>query len=469
MGSCYRSFVLVALYFHLVAIIGEPLPTSALNSASTGSKDEAQADDISLSQASPTTPQAHGTITAKPSGLYSRSDVEKQAPLKSYGLEDCKRDQGCDLECFKRTGKQCGSGQFVVPLDVANNASPRDDATLEKQLEEQCVLWDDTCSGNKTEAERAFFHVDGPRNYLAKGNNTCFHEDKGCSSGLKDKIPKLKDYMRSELCQFTLNNRHSGLAAAGGLNLYDRTCCNKCAVLGNYVQVYYWPELDADTSCLSIIGDTVLPVDYGATTDGTNTYWGCATGKILTHTSTSVWHSDHTTFMKGSYHSTTWGVGERIRSSYEYVPDTTSTSEEYFHTLTTFTSMETITTATVKTENGLPIGVISYGHGELNSLTYKEYLINPWSATPCPEGESTPTSVSPQSTFVSSAETKNSAGLRSSLHVTAQSLVPTNKWTNGTRINTAVSGSYTLYVLVLFPSIRLLMKQYVTIRLSHVH
>ena len=49
------------------------------------------------------------------------------------------------------------------------------------------------------------------------------------------------------------------------------------------MDLYYWPELDADLSCLSIIGESVRPLDYGATTalipayysDYIVIYWGC--------------------------------------------------------------------------------------------------------------------------------------------------------------------------------------------------
>ena len=60
-------------------------------------------------------------------------------------------------------------------------------------------------------------------------------------------------------------------------------CCGSCEMNVQNVDIYYWPEPNVNTSCLSIIGDSVRPVDYGATrsvwTDGTetvnDTYWGC--------------------------------------------------------------------------------------------------------------------------------------------------------------------------------------------------
>ena len=54
------------------------------------------------------------------------------------------------------------------------------------------------------------------------------------------------------------------------------------AIVGT-VDVYYWPQPGADTSCLSIVGDATMPPLQNATTitslSGTGwttvTYWGC--------------------------------------------------------------------------------------------------------------------------------------------------------------------------------------------------
>ncbi len=57
-----------------------------------------------------------------------------------------------------------------------------------------------------------------------------------------------------------------------------------CMVIVGTVDVYYWPEPGADTSCLSIIGNATMPLLQNATTTTTSlsytgwttvTYWGC--------------------------------------------------------------------------------------------------------------------------------------------------------------------------------------------------
>ena len=50
--------------------------------------------------------------------------------------------------------------------------------------------------------------------------------------------------------------------------------CGICDVGGPNVDVYYWPQPSANTSCLSIIGPTANPPLAGATTADGVTYWG---------------------------------------------------------------------------------------------------------------------------------------------------------------------------------------------------
>ena len=77
-------------------------------------------------------------------------------------------------------------------------------------------------------------------------------------------------------------------------------CCAKCGISVENVDVYYWPEVDVDTSCLKIIGNSTNPLDYGATTTSQeyawierssstlsfSTYWGCI-GQDLSVTTTA--------------------------------------------------------------------------------------------------------------------------------------------------------------------------------------
>ena len=57
-----------------------------------------------------------------------------------------------------------------------------------------------------------------------------------------------------------------------------------CQFVGGFVDIYYWPEPDADTSCLSIVSKATTPLLQDATVDAVTsggnmsmtTYWGCA-------------------------------------------------------------------------------------------------------------------------------------------------------------------------------------------------
>lgn len=55
-------------------------------------------------------------------------------------------------------------------------------------------------------------------------------------------------------------------------------CDDECNLEGFEVSIYYWPESDANTSCLSIVGDDYDVPLQGATTDPYGSlYWGCTT------------------------------------------------------------------------------------------------------------------------------------------------------------------------------------------------
>lgn len=59
-----------------------------------------------------------------------------------------------------------------------------------------------------------------------------------------------------------------------------------CILDGSYVDIYYWPEPDADTACLSIVGNNTNSPFPGAT----GGYWGCtaSSGSSFITTATEV-------------------------------------------------------------------------------------------------------------------------------------------------------------------------------------
>ena len=191
-------------------------------------------------------------------------------------------------------------------------------------LNDSCILWDPSCSGNRTLAMDKFFNQTFQNDLQS---NECFSQlspvnsafisncDKYNPPGRMTEFEEMKNWMRSQQCvsaaadwaartpgtsNFTYANAKDWRASQEDPDsqMADRldphpinytsgvtpSCCGVCNINAQNVDLYYWPEPDADTSCLSIVGGSVRPLDYGATTTeysidptstSTGTYWGC--------------------------------------------------------------------------------------------------------------------------------------------------------------------------------------------------
>lgn len=152
-------------------------------------------------------------------------------------------------------------------------------------LKDECVLWDTSCSGNKTLATIQFYGSV----VSAVTKNKCFQDlSPDCSKnnplGRMSAFSQLKNWMRSTECEsedpkiiHLIDPEKSNVADAVKDDLFmNKTCCGDCEVAADKVDVYYWPDPNADTSCLSIIGNETSDLAVGATTDKAgNVYWGC--------------------------------------------------------------------------------------------------------------------------------------------------------------------------------------------------
>ena len=142
-------------------------------------------------------------------------------------------------------------------------------------VSEECILWDDTCKGDREKALNIFF------NQTLNGllQDKCFTApgplDSNQCTGTAS-VPTassllwstLKSWMREPACTSSALEYRSA----------SRTCCGSCSVGGPNVDVYYWPSPNANTSCLSIIGTVINQPTEGATTgDPFGTYWGYTT------------------------------------------------------------------------------------------------------------------------------------------------------------------------------------------------
>lgn len=169
-------------------------------------------------------------------------------------------------------------GNFILPhaQTVAVNA-PTTNETISSALKEECLLWDSSCTGNRTAAVNQFFKAGGTKDYLIN--------ESGWFNNGSSKYAKMRDWMRSPQCKSMLedfgkkyeNNNH-----------FEETCCKLCGISASLVDVYYWSEPNIDTSCLSIVGNRSYPVNYGATTDGRAVYWGCVDGSKSTQWTASL-------------------------------------------------------------------------------------------------------------------------------------------------------------------------------------
>ena len=187
-------------------------------------------------------------------------------------------------------------------VDPANNPGNYFGMLPDSELHADCALYDASCTGDKTSARNDFF----TRLLPDLETNPCFNMRFGTGNGTKDcqkiesperleEMEEIKSWMRSPQCKTASaawNAEYGGVRA--NLSSYDtENCCGECELTSGTVDIYYFPEANASTDCLSVVGDYVNPLTYGATVDTANgyqnfevngvatsshlTYWGCTT------------------------------------------------------------------------------------------------------------------------------------------------------------------------------------------------
>ena len=291
-------------------------------------------------------------------------------------------------------------------------------------LANQCLLWDASCTGNRTLAMQEFFNAeDGSQNALT--NNRCFCNfdsgnsgitipivlpaknaggaaqpvlmDSGDSSDCKNYNPperisawkNIKSWMRSPECVSAqdewIDIGHSVFERPGESFNITPSCCGGCVVGAENVDLYYWPEPEIDTSCLSIIGNSVNPFNLGATTLGSSpsleTHWACTAKTPVI----SMIDNIHTTK----------------------------------------TTISIITTAIVDYIGWIPV---------------KIPLIDPWASSPCIEVDSGPRGFNGLN--VSTKIHSEQASIQARAHTLI--IPPSVTEGSGSPVSTVVSGNYTL-------------------------
>lgn len=322
-------------------------------------------------QAYPNAFHQTNTTTLKPS--YPGKSPED--PGNICYIEDCARYP----DATKTVDQYGGSNGYVPEVD----------------LEEFCVLWNSSCTGNIHSARNAFF-ADHIADTLI--SNQCFvaqPSDPSQPNPLEGchkiepaqrllRFRQAKNWMRSPQCPSDAavwSSIHPGLAANSGFFPHRDpgagSCCAKCDISVKDVDIYYWPEADVNTSCLDIIGNGSNPIDYGATTTSQEyVYIGRSSSSVA--------------------YETYWGCEGT---------DSSVTTTAYLTTI--------------------------------NSITFKASSYNPWSPPPCPERSS-----QSSAPILSSAVGAEYASIRARAH----SLVvqPTITPNNGLPMSTVVLGNFTL-------------------------
>ena len=182
--------------------------------------------------------------------------------------------------------------------------SPSMNVSSTAEFEDVCLLWDKSCTGNRTLAIKNFFRP--AKTTLASQfglNTTAYNFDvllNSCfrGTGLTDpsdcakynppsrleEWDKIRSWMRSDQCVST-QNEYEKMIRQPAINSTAEdspSCCDVCGIASPNADIYYWPEGNLDTSCLSIIGPDLHPLGYGGTTttnlgsNGNSTYWACS-------------------------------------------------------------------------------------------------------------------------------------------------------------------------------------------------
>ena len=173
--------------------------------------------------------------------------------------------------CTTDTGR-CGIGWTPI----------RNREQLERELQAESCLFDGTCGDNATAVEDSFFGSQGTMEFLSSQEGPCGwgnpdFESPKCLPGMMDVLDPVLTWMRGGECRSKYRSYDAFETKVTSLG-----CCEYCDFKSGNVDLFYWPDPNADTSCLSIVAPGEVSIDYGATTDPSvgvpqwgSVYWGC--------------------------------------------------------------------------------------------------------------------------------------------------------------------------------------------------
>ena len=140
------------------------------------------------------------------------------------------------------------------------------------------MLWDSSCSGNKTEALDEFFNNSGTMSGLVYNAWEYYAVNRKLSGIPPENNSKIVSGMRDPDCRSSFLEWHtehpdkpiwtytdraenedvvstmdwSSVAGTSG----NAGCCDTCELVGGNVDVYFWPIQGANTDCLASVGTT---------------------------------------------------------------------------------------------------------------------------------------------------------------------------------------------------------------------
>ena len=140
------------------------------------------------------------------------------------------------------------------------------------------MLWNSSCSGNRTEALDEFFNNTGTMMQLVYGAWEYYAQHRKASGIPPDTNSMIVSWMRNPECRSSFLEWHTENLDQPSWTYSDREanqdvvrtldwssiattsgnfgCCDTCELVGGNVDVYYWHEAEANTDCLASVGTT---------------------------------------------------------------------------------------------------------------------------------------------------------------------------------------------------------------------
>ena len=150
--------------------------------------------------------------------------------------------------------------------------------TCKSKLPEQCLLWNSSCSGNKTEALDEFFNNTGTMRSLVYVACEYYAQHRHVIGIPPKENDMIVSWMRDPDCRSSFFEWHTENLDQPTWTYTDRIgnedvvqtldwgsiaatslpygCCDACELVGGDVDVYYWPVAGANTDCVASVGTT---------------------------------------------------------------------------------------------------------------------------------------------------------------------------------------------------------------------